>query len=571
MNSCKSNKLFWLLLLALTLNPVVALARKKAKVNQPAKASIVRVPLTVEQTQLFDSLYFEALSSNMRGDVASALDNVNQALAVDSLSAPALYLRSKLYCLSKNPLSLRDIELAAKIDTANYWYGMELGDQYLDRGRFDLAIPSVERVHRLNPTKSEPCLVLAELYLRADSLTKCLAMLDRIEELDGVNPNLTLQKFYILQSQGRSDDAFAEYDKLIKRYPYDISYRIRLGDLQMKYGMIPQAKATYDAAAKIDPDDAYLWIAQSNYYSITGNQLAADTLVHQALLNAKLDISTKIDILTEYLKTTLRKVTKEKQTAQDTTAIDLPGVDSLFLMVENMHPSAPEVFNLHADYLNAIDRDSLAAVQMHFAVDLRPSDRKYWSKLLTFQAQAKDFDALFRSGKEARRQHPSLPDIYMTEAYAYAVLDKQDSVAACYEEALQKIDKTDASQISRIYGFLGDAYQQLNRIDDAYASYEQALKYNEKNYYVLNNYAYFLAIQGGDLNKAESMAAKVVLEYPDEPTYLDTYAWIYYLQGNYLLAKFYQQRAVDKSGDNPSADMVLHYDAIMRALEGDNQ
>lgn len=555
-----------LLILMSVLVPSVVFARKKTR-TRAVVAAPLRCELTAEQTLLFDSLYFDALSKDMQSDPVAALDLVDKALEVDSLSAPALFLRSRIYRMQKNPLALADAEKVNRIDTANYWYGMALGDLYLDRGRFDLAIPCIEKVSRQFPEKSDPCYTLAELYLRIDSLNLALQMLDRIEEIDGVNPNLTLEKFYILQRQGRTEDAFAEYDKLIRRFPYDISYRIRLGDLQMKNGMIPQAKQTYDEAARIDPDNAYLWIAQSNYYSVSGNQAAADTLVHQALLNMNLDIDTKINILTEYLKTSLRKVAHEKQTTNDTTAIELPGVDSLFLMVESMHPSSPEVYDLHADYLGAIDRDSLAAVQMRFAADLRPSERKYWSKLLSYMAQAGDFDHLFTTAAEVKAIHPSLSDIYMTTAYAYARQEKHDSVAACYEEALRNIDKPDASLISNIYGYLGDTYHQIGRNEDAYASYDMALKYNERNFSVLNNYAYFLTIDGGDLNKAEKMAAKVIQEYPDEATYLDTYAWILYLQGNYMLAKFYQQRAIEKAGDDASPDLMEHYEKIMQAME----
>ena len=555
-----------LFILILALMPSAVFARKKAK-KETATARPLHCVLTPEQTLLFDSLYFEALSKDMQGDILSALDFVEQSLAVDSLSAPALFLRSRLYGMTKNPLALRDAEKAVEIDSTNFWYSMSLGDVYLERGRFDLAIPCIERMVRQYPEKSEPCYTLAELYLRSDSLEKGLKMLDRIEELDGVNPNITLQKFYILRQQGRQDDAFAEYDKLIRRFPYDISYRIQLGDLQMRNGLIAKAKETYDEAARIDPDNAYLWIAQSNYYSITGNQEAADTLVHRALLNQNLDIDTKIDILTEYIKTQLRTMSHQKQTAQDTIAIELPGVDELFATVESMHPTSPEVYNLHADYLGAINRDSLAAVQMRFAADLKPSDQKYWSKLLSYIAQSRDYHKLLVTAEEVKEIHPALPDVYLTSAYAYANLEQQDSVVSCYEAALRNIDMNDAGLISNIYGYLGDAYHQVGRNAEAYESYEKALKYNERNFSVLNNYAYFITIDGGDLNKAEKMAAKVVQEYPDEPTYLDTYAWIYYLQGNYLLAKFYQQRAMDKSGDNPSADLLLHYDKILKAIE----
>lgn len=556
-----------LFLLALCL-PIAVFARKKAKTGTvvPMESTILRTPLDDRQTYLFDSLYFESLSKLLQDDAQEAFRLVSEALEVDSLSAPALYLRSKIYRMQGNPNGLRDVELAVQLDSVNYWYGSALGDLYIERGRYDLAIPCYERLQRQHPEKSDPCYTLAQLYLRADSLDLCLQQLDKIEELDGVNPNLTLQKFYILQQQGKTDEAFNEYDKLIHRFPFDISYRIQLGDLQMKSGMIPQAKVTYDEAAKIDPDNAYLWIAQSNYYSITGNHAAADSLVQQALVNANLDIDTKIQILTEYLKTTLRKVAKEKETAKDTTAIDLPGVDSLFLTVATMHPTAPEVYDLHADYLSAIGRDSSALVQILFAVDLKPSEKKYWGKSLSLAAQTDNFPKVLQLAEAAKRLHPSLSDIYLTTAYVYAKQEKKDSVEMAYKDALQNIEPNEVNLRSRIYGYLGDNYYEMGRKEDAYASYDEALKYNDKNYSVLNNYAYFLCLDGGDLNKAETMAAKVIQQYPDEPTYLDTYAWIYYLQGNYMLAKFYQQRAIDKAGDHPSADLVLHYDAILKAL-----
>ena len=554
-----------MLTLVVVMLPCTTLLARKNKERRAADVPM-QVALTEEQTLRFDSLYFEALSLKLQDKPAEAFDCVNEALKIDSLSAPALYLRSKLYSAGRNPNGLRDAELAVQIDSTNFWYGNTLGDLYLERGRFDLAIPCFERLARQYPTKSDPCYNLAELYLRIDSLDKCLQMLDRIEELDGVNPNLTLQKFYILRKQGKTDEAFDAYNQLIRRFPYDISYRLQLGDLQMKSGMIAQAKQTYDDAARIDPDNAYLWVAQSNYYSITGNQQAADSLVRNALLNANLDIETKIDILTEYLKTTLRKVAKEKETAKDTTAISLPGVDSLFVTIATMHPTAPEVYDLHSDYLSAIGRDSLAMRQMQFAVDLKPSEQKYWAKLLTYTAQADRYDELFALADQAKQLHPDLSDIYLTQAYAYLRMEQPDSALMAYEEALHAIAAKETNLISRIYGYMGDICHEKGDAVKCYEYYDQALKYNDRNYMVLNNYAYFLCLDGGDLNKAENMAAKVVQQYPDEPTYLDTYAWIYYLQGNYMLAKFYQQRAVDKAGDNKSEEMMQHYEAILKAL-----
>ena len=93
--------------------------------------------------------------------------------------------------------------------------------------------------------------------------------------------------------------------------------------------------------------------------------------------------------------------------------------------------------------------------------------------------------------------------------------------------------------------------------------YEKALSYNASNIPVLNNYSYFLAMEGQDLDKAERMSAQTVKAEPDNATYLDTYAWIFFKQGNYSLARIYLQNALDKTKE-PSAELFEHYEMCIR-------
>jgi Tfp pilus assembly protein PilF len=81
---------------------------------------------------------------------------------------------------------------------------------------------------------------------------------------------------------------------------------------------------------------------------------------------------------------------------------------------------------------------------------------------------------------------------------------------------------------------------------EAYKAYDEALKYNDKNVVVLNNYAYFLSLEKKDLKKAERMSALAVKLEPNNSTYLDTYAWIFFVQGNYTLAKIYIESACQR-------------------------
>ena len=79
-----------------------------------------------------------------------------------------------------------------------------------------------------------------------------------------------------------------------------------------------------------------------------------------------------------------------------------------------------------------------------------------------------------------------------------------------------------------------------------------------KNVVVLNNYSYFLSLEKKDLKKAERMSAQCIKLEPDNATYLDTYAWIFFVQGNYTLAKIYIESALEKD-KTKSAELVDHY------------
>ena len=65
---------------------------------------------------------------------------------------------------------------------------------------------------------------------------------------------------------------------------------------------------------------------------------------------------------------------------------------------------------------------------------------------------------------------------------------------------------------------------------ELYAMYERILELDPSNLMILNNYAYYLVINGGDLKKAERMSERTIRENPNNPVFLDTYGWIMHLQ-----------------------------------------
>ena len=144
-------------------------------------------------------------------------------------------------------------------------------------------------------------------------------------------------------------------------------------------------------------------------------------------------------------------------------------------------------------------------------------------------------------------------------------------VKASAIETLQNgLKQSDGQQnpdyISDIYELLGELYYEQGRVEDAFAAYDSCLVYRDDNVSCLNNYAYYLSLRNERLDEAERMSYRAIKMEPLNKTYLDTYAWILFVQGNYSLAKFYIDRVVSPqqtdslllADDNLQADVFEH-------------
>ena len=115
---------------------------------------------------------------------------------------------------------------------------------------------------------------------------------------------------------------------------------------------------------------------------------------------------------------------------------------------------------------------------------------------------------------------------------------------------------------SDLLGGKGDVYAAMGDTVQAVGCYEQALKLYPGNTGILNNYAYYLAQRGENLDRAERMSAITVKSSPGNATFLDTYAWVFFKKKDYKMALFYIESALNNL-DSPSAEVLEHYGDIL--------
>ncbi len=145
-----------------------------------------------------------------------------------------------------------------------------------------------------------------------------------------------------------------------------------------------------------------------------------------------------------------------------------------------------------------------------------------------------------------------------------AVLDQCDVLVRMGRQAGNK------DQVAEALSIAGDVwYQQLQDKKKAYETYEEALKADPDRTSVLNNYAYYLSLEGKSLRKALKMSRRTVELEPDNATYLDTYGWLLYLLKRPKEAKPYFKHAMLYGGKD-SATVLEHYSKVLEALGEDD-
>lgn len=178
-----------------------------------------------------------------------------------------------------------------------------------------------------------------------------------------------------------------------------------------------------------------------------------------------------------------------------------------------------------------------------------------------FNALLPQIDSLMQAFVKAEPDAPEAHALRM-EIAGYRE-DWETVIEECY--AQMRLSQGDTSTVVSLLGYVGDCYHQLGDPRSAYKIYEQALKIDPDYCPVLNNYAYYLSEAGKRLSKAAMMSLRTIELEPDNPTYLDTYGWILYLQRKYKEAKPLFKHAMIYGGKD-SEVILMHYSLVLSAL-----
>ena len=468
---------------------------------------------------------------------------------------PAHYYLALTFLQDKETdLAESELLKACAADPSNFWYRQRLAIVYTLTGQTDKAIDMYVKLLADFPKKSDIYYDLVELYVTAGKTDEALATLDEIEKVFGATEGTAIYRFRLLMASKRTEEGYKSLEDYNSKYSSPLILTT-LGDYRMSMFEDSLALAYYNEALALDKDFPPALLGKAEALRMTRRYDDFFPLLNRYVENPSVPAVAK----SEYLSALTQKTDQKFITSFQEK------IDTAMNICFRKHPADSSVIATAAGYYYRTSRQDVAEALFKLNAEMQPDKPELMATYLYSLMYSAKWQSLAEEGRKAALKYPEITDFMMLSGVGYNYLEDYPEVVRLSEEIIRK-SPGDSSVLVSAYSAMGDAYYRMQRSKEAFKAYDKALKYNPDNVYVLNNYAYYLSLEGKNLKKAYTMSKKTIEAEPDNSTYLDTFGWILYLQGKALEAKPFFKHAM-LYGGKESVVIMDHYAEVLFALK----
>lgn len=507
-----------------------------------------------EQQSTGNRLLIEGLQLYNHKKLDSAKIKFTQLLKEEPNNDAAYYYLANI-SLQNNDIVSGEMLLkkSIELDSSNFWYKNLLGQIYIKTNKAEDALKVYEQLIVQFPKKTESYYTLVNLYMNKQDILKSSEILDKIEKISGKSEAVAMTRFNLFRMEQNWEGGLkylVNFDKEIQSAQIQTiiaeMYADRFRDtLAIEY---------YNKALAAEPQFAPAVYGRAEVYRMKGDFENFFKDIQPFFANASIDPQMKGDYLRQLFQTPnfLQRFR--------------PQVDTMVINLEKTHPSdSTTLFLVAAYYSQGGDTEKCLSI-LKRNYDLYPDNFDAMFQYVTYIYHIKDWEKLKQEAKEALKRYPNNTDLLQLTGIAQFQLKQIEEAINTYKQ-LESIALTekDSTAIISTYSLLGDLYAEMNNKTQAYANYKKALKYDPGYSAVLNNYAYYLSLDGKKLKQAYDMSKKTIEAEPDNPTYLDTFGWILFLMDKPIEAKAQFKHAM-LYGGKESAAILDHYAEVLYKL-----
>ncbi len=498
--------------------------------------------------------FYRGVSQVLMEDNQGAYNTLTQLLEYNPTHAPSHYYLAKVYInVGEYKSAFEHVAKAAAIDPENPLYLELYGRMQIDTGDYQGALATLTKARLADPQKREHYIMELALLTELGRYDEALALSSQYEERFGLDDDFIAQYagVYIAKQDYFSLLMFRE--RVRATNPDNIIYILSLAEVQAAMGNTAEALKLYKRALEIEPNSVEVYSALANYHRVMGEI--------DKYIEALVPIFQNSDIAPTEKISTFR----EDFMVPDHYNLHFMRIRNLISAMILAHPSDTQVNKLYGEYLIYIGELDAAEAQYASMVESGDYTTEPYQTLFEIKMFREKYDDAIAV---ADRAISKFNDLTFMQNRVVALWLKGDSKTALRElDGVIRKSPSD-SLSSALYGLKGDIYHEEGNNNKAFTAYRKALKFDPNNTLVLNNFAYYLALEDRQLDYALEMANRANQLSPDNATYLDSEAWVLYMMGRYRDAQLLMSRVMELD-DEPSGDVLMHYGDILYALGDD--
>ena len=498
----------------------------------------------------YDQFFMEAMVQRQKGHDDAAFDLLRHCQELNPEAPEVYYFLSQYYAAQRqNDKAIDCVKRAAALNPDNETYMETLAQGYIQQQDYASAIPVIEGIYDRNKDREDMLEMLFQLYQQVEDYDSAIGVLDKMEAIDGKSERLSVAKSEIYTRKGDKKAAVAEMEALASQFPNDLNYKAMYGEALMMNGQTKKALNIYHQVLEQEPDNNRVLMSLRTYYQSEGNMAVADSLSERVLLSRNSTSEEKIHLL------------RQEVSASENLGGDSTRVLMLFRKILAQPQSSPEMAILCASYMNSknMPSDSIAPV-LNQVLSIAPDYASARLQLVGYAWESEDLERVIALCQEARQYNPDEMAFYYYQGIAYYKRDSLDQALSAFQNGIGVInDNSNPDIVSDFYAVMGDILHQKGLAEEAFAAYDSCLQWKDDNIGCLNNYAYYLSERGERLSQAEEMSFKTVKAEPKNATYLDTYAWILFMQERYAEAKIYIDQALQNMEDSLGNEVIMEH------------
>lgn len=491
---------------------LVILALVSCKVQETA---------VVSQDPIYIKQFHSGVRNMLNEQYETAIQEFKACLTKQPKDAAVHYALFQIYLKQERyQEAAYHTEQAAALDPSNLHYKRELAFMYQQLGKSQEAASVFEALLKADPKNIDYYSGALKSYDDLKKPSKSYVLIEKMEQQLGENPNTVLEKFRLLQQMGKTKDGVALLEAARVRFPSEPSILANLVDHYFRTQNYTAGFGLLKDLVAADPENGVALLMYGEMLYRSGKVDEGKKYLHAGILAQGPSLDQKMNIL-------IMLVNEKQQTAID------PQLEPLVQYMSDTYPNEAKAHSIAGDYYYVAGQTKKAIDCYRQTLRCDPNLYPVWNQVLILEFEQERWTDLEQDASTCAELFPSYPIPFFFKGYA---LSRKGAYGAALENfSLAKgVLVNDNALLAEIFMQEGSAYLGLNKQDQAFAAFKEALTISSNGLEL--SYLHNLLKYKIELVKTTERLQELAAKDPSNPNITFEYAFAQFQAGAYQKA-----------------------------------